>query len=183
MGGHAALRGASSSEGPLSGGTLPASLCLWPASGSSPFLVAGGCVKWRRRFLAFLTLADVAPGEERPLLPPCGHRFFQKVLQESSWARGSFQGTRRDADLPSMAGLCNQGPQIHLKMCVQVCAHERGGCARVPMSGAGVRVRAHERGGCACVPTSGAGVHVCAGGGEARESGELGETGLKKLAP
>ena len=142
MGGHAALRGAGSSEGPLSGGTLPASLCLWPASGSSPFLVAGGCVKWRRRFLAFLTLADVAPGEERPLLPPCGHRFFQKVLQESPWVRGSFQG---------MAGLCNQGPQIHLKMCVQVCAHERGGCARVPMSGAGVRVCAHERGGCARV--------------------------------
>ena len=44
----------------------------------------------------------------------------------------------------------------------------------MPMSGAGVRV---------CVLVSGAGVHVCAGGGEARESGELGETGLKKLAP
>ena len=29
---------------------------------------------------------------------------------------------------------------------------------------------------------SGAGVHVCDGGGEARESGEVGETGMKKLA-
>ena len=47
-------------------------------------------------------------------------------------------------------------------------------CTCVPMSVAGVRV---------CVLVSGAGVHVCAGGGEARESGELGETGLKKLAP
>ena len=47
-------------------------------------------------------------------------------------------------------------------------------CTCVPMNRAGVHV---------CVLVSEAGVHVCAGGGEARESGELGETGLKKLAP
>lgn len=67
-------------------------------------------------------LSDAAPGEEWLLLPPHGHRFFQKVLQESPWVRGSFQG---------MAGLCNQGPQIHLKICASVCAHEWGGCAHV----------------------------------------------------
>ena len=79
-------------------------------------------VQWQRRCPAFLTLSDAAPGEEQLPLPPHSHRFFQKVLQESPWARGSFQG---------VAGLCNQGPQIHLKICVSVCAHEWGGCAHV----------------------------------------------------
>ena len=163
MGGHAALRGAGSSGGPLSGGALcppPFAFGLHqgPALSLSP-----GC-EMAKEVPGLSHPFSMAPGEEWPLLPPRGHRFFQKVLQESSWARGSFQGTCRDADLPSMAGLCNQGPQIHLKMCVRVCACERGGCACVC---------AHERSGCACVcsyagrvctcvPVSGAGVRVCA---------------------
>ena len=141
MGGHAALRGAGSSGGPLSGGALcppPFAFGLHqgPALSLSP-----GC-EMAKEVPGLSHPFSMAPGEEWPLLPPRGHRFFQKVLQESSWARGSFQGTCRDADLPSMAGLCNQGPQIHLKMCVRVCACERGGCACVC---------AHERSGCACV--------------------------------